>query len=116
MTWCCEFTGGQCRSLCRLEAQIAELEARSEARAARDRRDAEAGKMTLAQVNKQNALRNMENALRNVTSRPAGSRALAAGGVDPFSRRQTRPMNYWSTGRKSNQSARQLRLSIGHLL
>ena len=55
------------------------------------------GRKTLAEVNKLNARRNKENALRNITSRPEGSRTLTADGVDPFSRRPTRPMNYWST-------------------
>lgn len=60
-------------------------------------KETEKGKKSLAEVNKQNALRNMENALKNVTSRPEGSRALTSDGVDVFSRRPTRPMNYWST-------------------
>ena len=88
---------------CRLDQQIAELEMRANLRAKRQvaLKIPEGGKRSLAQVNKQNALRNMENALRNVTSRPDGSRALTADGVDPFSRRQTRPMNYWSTKRNT---------------
>lgn len=67
--------------------------------------EGEPGRKSLAEVNKQNALRNMENALKKVTSRPEGSRTLEAGGVDPFSRRQTRPMNYWSTNRRSTAGA-----------
>ena len=89
---------------CRLDQQIAELEARATARAKGTQKVPEAGKRSLAEVNKQNALRNMENALRNVTSRPEGSRNLTADGVDPFSRRQTRPMNYWSTKRNTGST------------
>lgn len=100
--WCAD---GDCYS--RLAAQIAELEQRAAARAEKERerkeKEAEPGKKSLAEVNKQNALRNMQNALKNVTSRPEGSRLLTADGVDPFQRRQTRPMNYWSTGRRTTK-------------
>ena len=41
---------------------------------------------------------NFENAFRNVGARPEGART-ADDGVDPFSRRKTRPMNYWTTRR-----------------
>lgn len=87
-----------------MQAQIAELDLRAGQRAQREkekRREKEAaeGRKTLAEVNKQNALRNMENALKNISSRPEGSRALTSDGIDPFSRRPTRPMNYWSTKR-----------------
>ena len=78
------------------------MEERATQRAERERAlrvaaDAEKGRKSLAQVNKQNALKNMENALKNVTSRPEGSRTLTSDGVDPFSRRPTRPMTYWKT-------------------
>jgi hypothetical protein len=67
--------------------------------------DAEKGKKTLAEVNKLNALKNMENALKNVTSRPEGSRILTSDGIDPFSRRPTRPMNYWKTKKDDDTGA-----------
>lgn len=91
-------------SCCSLEVQIAELDIRAGLKAQREKdrhkdKEAAEGRKTLAEVNKQNAKRNMENALKNVTSRPEGSRALTSDGVDPFSRRPTRPMNYWSTKR-----------------
>jgi len=53
----------------------------------------------MASVNKKNAARNFENAFKNVGARPEGART-ADDGVDPFSRRKTRPMNYWTTKRK----------------
>ena len=86
---------------CRLEIQIAELDNRAAQKDKERAKDREAieGRRTLAEVNKLNAKRNMENALKNITSRPEGSRALTTDGVDPFSRRPTRPMNYWSTKR-----------------
>lgn len=88
----------------RLDLQIAELDMRANLRAEKQKAEkvSQPGKRSLAEVSKQNQLRNMENALRNVGSRPEGSRILTADGVDPFSRRQTRPMNYWST--KKNAS------------
>ena len=84
---------------CRLRAQIEELDIRVAQKEKERLKDREAvdGRRTLAEVNKLNAKRNMENALKNITSRPEGSRALTSDGVDPFSRRPTRPMNYWST-------------------
>ena len=47
---------------------------------------------------------NFENAFRNVGARPEGART-ADDGVDPFSRRKTRPMNYWTTKRAGGAGA-----------
>jgi len=87
---------------CSLQAQLAEMETRANLKAQRERDlkgagDVEKGRKSLAEVNRQNALKNMENALKNVSSRPEGSRTLTSDGVDPFSRRPTRPMTYWKT-------------------
>ena len=90
---------GCCDGFYRLDAQLTEIQARM----AGASRGVDSRSFGMAHVNKKNALRNMENALRNVTSRPEGSRALTAEGGDPFSRRQTRPMNYWSTKRKTDE-------------
>ena len=91
-----------------MDAAIAELDDKLEQRIQRERdrqeqeREKDKGKKSLAEVNKQNALRNMENALKNVSSRPDGALGLNAEGIDPFSRRPTRPMSYWSTKRRSS--------------
>ena len=53
----------------------------------------------MASVNKKNAARNFQNAFKNVGARPEGART-ADDGVDPFSRRKTRPMNYWNTNKQ----------------
>ena len=104
-TDCCCF---HCQPACRMDAAIAELDEKLEQRNQRERdrleqeREKDKGKKSLAEVNKQNALRNMENALKNVSSRPDGARGLNAEGIDPFSRRPTRPMSYWSTKRRSS--------------
>ncbi len=58
----------------------------------------------MASVNKKNAARNFENAFKNVGARPEGA-LLAADGVDPFSRRKTRPMNYWATKARGSDDA-----------
>ena len=97
-----------CQPGCRMDAAIAELDVKLEQRNQKERdrleqeREKDKGKKSLAEVNKQNALRNMENALKNVSSRPDGARGLNAEGIDPFSRRPTRPMSYWSTKRRSS--------------
>eukprot|EP00884_Botryococcus_braunii_P003974 jgi/Botrbrau1/13578/Bobra.0307s0002.2 len=57
----------------------------------------------MAHINARNKQRNFENALHNVGARPEGSKTLTADGVDPFSRRRTRPQVYWST--KKHNSA-----------
>ncbi len=81
----------------RLSEQIAELEAAAAERAA-ERRN-----VGMASVNRRNTNRNFENAFKNVGARPEGAR-LADDGTDPFSRRKTRPMNYWSTKRKQAET------------
>lgn len=87
-----------CSCLIRLGQQIAELEVLAAERGA-DKR-----KTGMASVNKKNAARNFENAFKNVGARPEGAR-LASDGVDPFSRRKTRPMNYWATKARSSDDA-----------
>ncbi|CAL8470100.1 g9642 [Coccomyxa elongata] len=84
----------------RLGQQIAELEMLAAERGA-DKRKHNTG---MASVNKKNAARNFENAFKNVGARPEGAR-LAADGVDPFSRRKTRPMNYWATKARGSDDA-----------
>jgi hypothetical protein len=81
----------------RLQEQLQELEARIQA----DRR-ADVRNTGMASVNRKNAARNFENAFRNVGARPEGART-ADDGVDPFSRRKTRPMNYWTTKRAGTE-------------
>ena len=58
----------------------------------------------MAAVNKKNAARNFQNAFKNVGARPEGART-ADDGVDPFSRRKTRPMNYWNTNKQRGATA-----------
>jgi hypothetical protein len=56
----------------------------------------------MAHINAKNKQRNFENALHNVGARPAGiGSAASLTGVDPFSRRNTRPTNMWSTKKHS---------------
>lgn len=43
---------------------------------------------------------NFNNAFRNVSNKPAGA-VERKGGADPFSRRNTRPSIYWNTGQQS---------------
>ena len=76
----------------RLAERIAELEVAAAEKAAERRNSG------MASVNRRNANRNFENAFKNVGARPDGAR-LAVDGTDPFSRRKTRPMNYWTTKR-----------------
>jgi hypothetical protein len=59
----------------------------------------------LAHINARNKQRNFENALHNVGARPEGSTTKTADGIDPFSRRTTRPQLYWST-KKHNPGMR----------
>ena len=87
-----------CPCLIRLGQQIAELEVLAAERGA-DKRNT-----GMASVNRKNAARNFENAFKNVGARPEGAQ-LAADGVDPFSRRKTRPMNYWATKARGSDDA-----------
>lgn len=82
---------------CRLREALAELEARIQTNAKADMRNS-----GMASVNRKNAARNFENAFKNVGARPEGART-ADDGVDPFSRRKTRPMNYWTTKRAGTE-------------
>ncbi len=53
----------------------------------------------MARVNRLNKARNFQNAFQNVGARPEGART-ADDGVDPFSRRKTRLVNYWTTNKQ----------------
>ncbi|KAK2075759.1 hypothetical protein QBZ16_001500 [Prototheca wickerhamii] len=78
-----------------LEAQLAALE--EAARAALLRRGAGPG---MERINRKNRGINFQNAINNVSNQVLedGAKAAASGSVlDPFSRRVTRPQNYWST-------------------
>ena len=85
------------RLACRLELQLHALGDREQARQREE-------KNNMAAVNKKNAARNFQNAFKNVGARPEGART-ADDGVDPFSRRKTRPMNYWNTNKQRGAAA-----------
>lgn len=85
-------------SPCRLEAQLIALEQKGQDKKPREE------KGNMANVNKKNAARNFQNAFKNVGARPEGART-ADDGVDPFSRRKTRPMNYWTTNKQQRGAA-----------
>ena len=85
------------RLACRLALQLHALENQEQARQRKE-------KNNMASVNKQNAARNFQNAFKNVGARPEGART-ADDGVDPFSRRKTRPMNYWNTNKQRGAAA-----------
>ena len=89
--------GVPARLACRLELQLHALEDREQARQREE-------KNNMAAVNKKNAARNFQNAFKNVGARPEGART-ADDGVDPFSRRKTRPMNYWNTNKQRGAAA-----------
>lgn len=76
---------------CRYEAQLIALEQGQAAAPAEEK--------GMARVNKLNKARNFRNAFENVGARPEGART-ADDGIDPFSRRKTRPMNYWNTNKQ----------------
>ncbi len=82
-----------CHAGCRLQEQLEAVEAKIQTDHRADMRN-----VGMASVNRKNAARNFENAFKNVGARPEGART-ADDGVDPFSRRKTRPMNYWTTKR-----------------
>ena len=82
----------------RLEAQLAALGQQGQVKPLRkDQRD-------MARVNRLNKARNFQNAFQNVGARPEGART-ADDGVDPFSRRKTRLVNYWTTNKQKGASA-----------
>lgn len=58
----------------------------------------------MARVNRLNKARNFQNAFQNVGARPEGART-ADDGVDPFSRRKTRLVNYWTTNKQKGAGA-----------
>ena len=61
----------------------------------------------MANINRRNATANFDNAFRNVGARPGGALAAAVAAAtedDPFSRRKTRPMNYWNTKRAAGDT------------
>lgn len=78
---------------CRMESELAELEAVQEAPPKED-----PNKKDLNKLNHRNAQRNFQNALTNVSARPGGRAAQSTD--DVFARRSTRPMNYWATANK----------------
>ena len=61
----------------------------------------------MARVNRLNKARNFQNAFQNVGARPEGART-ADDGVDPFSRRKTRLVNYWTTNKQKGANAGEL--------
>lgn len=80
-----------------LEAQIATLDAVLEEVKGRRRGH------SMAELNKRNADANFKNALDNVSNRPGGATGtqdVKASTLDPFSRRATRPVVYWTTKRQ----------------
>lgn len=54
-------------------------------------------KVSMAAINQRNKAANFNVTIRNLGTAPAGA-TQRKGGVDPFSRRVTRPNIYWSTG------------------
>ena len=83
---------------CRLEAQLEVLGQQGQVKPPRkDQRD-------MARVNRLNKARNFQNGFQNVGARPEGART-ADDGVDPFSRRKTRLVNYWTTNKQKGTSA-----------
>ncbi|KAL4425311.1 hypothetical protein ABPG75_009327 [Micractinium tetrahymenae] len=80
-----------------LESQIAALDAALEE--AKGKRKGH----NMAELNKRNADLNFKNALDNVSNRPGGATGtqdVKASTLDPFSRRATRPVVYWTTKRQ----------------
>lgn len=80
-----------------LESQIAALDAALEEAKGRRRGH------NMAELNKRNADLNFKNALDNVSNRPggaSGTQDVKASTLDPFSRRATRPVVYWTTKRQ----------------
>lgn len=89
-----------CYFLRRLEAQLEVLGQQGQVKPPRkDQRD-------MARVNRLNKARNFQNAFQNVGARPEGART-ADDGVDPFSRRKTRLVNYWTTNKQKGANAGQ---------
>ena len=97
-TMLCAALTWKMRVICRLEAQLEVLGQQGQPKPPRkDQRD-------MARVNRLNKARNFQNAFQNVGARPEGART-ADDGVDPFSRRKTRLVNYWTTNKQKGANA-----------
>ncbi|PRW33968.1 RNA polymerase-associated RTF1-like protein [Chlorella sorokiniana] len=95
---------GEDARVAELEAQLAALQGLTAETEQTKRRGKD-----LASLNKRNAEANFKAALDNVSNKVGGAAGAQGGAeataLDPFSRRATRPIIYWSTGRKQAEDA-----------